>query len=153
VDPDLGGGHDAHGWRVWFPALLLTIVAIGQIVLAHTTDLSPWKGGGFGMFATIDGTATRHVRLFVRAPDRSEELAIQPSFERAAAKAELFPSYQSLKRLADAVAARERRYRRAAAEIRVQVWRSTFDAESLRATERLVREETIRVAESAPRLD
>jgi hypothetical protein len=105
------------------------------------------------MFATIDGTAARHVRLFVRAPDRSEELAIQPSFENAAAKAELFPSYRSLKRLADAVASRERRYQRAVAEITVQVWRSTFDADSLRATERLVREERIRVTESAPRLD
>jgi hypothetical protein len=153
MDPDYDGVHDANGWRAWLPALLLAAVAVTQIVLAHTTDLSPWKGGGFGMFATIDGTAARHVRLFVRAPDRSEELAIQPSFENAAAKAELFPSYRSLKRLADAVASRERRYQRAVAEITVQVWRSTFDAESLRATERLVREETIRVAESAPRLD
>ena len=34
----------------------------------------PWKSGGFGMFASTDGTAARYMRLFVHAPKRDEEL-------------------------------------------------------------------------------
>ncbi len=33
---------------------LLTIVACRQIYLAKTQNLRPWKGGGFGMFSTVD---------------------------------------------------------------------------------------------------
>ena len=34
--------------------LLLVVVATAQLGLAHAYDLTPWKGGGFGMFSTID---------------------------------------------------------------------------------------------------
>jgi hypothetical protein len=135
-------------WRVWLPSALLVSIACTQIVLTRAADLSPWKGGGFGMFATIDGTSTRYVRVFVRAPERSEEVAIQPSFEDAAARAQLCPSTSLMTRLASVVAARERRYGRAVTEVTVQVWRTTFETPPLRATDRLIRELTVDVAES-----
>ena len=47
-----------------------------QVTLARTAGLSPWKGGGFGMFSTTDDAGRRHVRVFVSAPERSEEIAI-----------------------------------------------------------------------------
>jgi hypothetical protein len=43
----------------WLPASILIIVACLQIVLTQVTNLSPWKGGGFGMFAAIDAPAMR----------------------------------------------------------------------------------------------
>lgn len=43
--------------------VLLCIVAARQIVLVHTERLTPWKGGGFGMFATVESGATRVVRV------------------------------------------------------------------------------------------
>ncbi|MFK8004082.1 MAG: hypothetical protein AB8H86_31240 [Polyangiales bacterium] len=43
-------------------ALLLAVVAAVQIVRAHSLDQSPWCGGGFGMFATVDGR-TRFLRI------------------------------------------------------------------------------------------
>ena len=33
---------------------LLILVALRQIFLVHTAGLSPWHGGGFGMFASVD---------------------------------------------------------------------------------------------------
>ena len=33
------------------PTALLLAVGLTQIVLTFTTGLTPWKGGGFGMFA------------------------------------------------------------------------------------------------------
>ena len=41
--------------------LLLTTVALRQIVLVHTAGLSPWHGGGFGMFASMDRDERRVV--------------------------------------------------------------------------------------------
>ena len=46
------------------PAVLL-FVALHQVVLATTADLTPWKGGGFGMFATADRLDTRVVRSYL----------------------------------------------------------------------------------------
>jgi hypothetical protein len=123
---------------VWIPAVLLIVVAIAQIVLAKTSDLSPWKGGGFGMFATTDGTANRRLRIFVEAPDRSEELDIAPSQEQLAARARLFPSDSKLLDLAKAVAKREQRYGRPVTTVTLEVWRSDFN-EHLEATDRELR--------------
>jgi hypothetical protein len=138
-------------WRAWLPAALLVVVASTQIVLARAAELSPWKGGGFGMFATSDGTSTRFVRLYVRGPGRSEEIAMQPSFERAAARAQLFPSTPLMRRLAAAVASREQRYQRPVTEVTVQVWRTVFTPGPLRANDSLIRELTFDVAEGAVR--
>jgi hypothetical protein len=43
-------------------AVLLILVALRQIALSQTRGLSPWKGGGFGMFSTLDRAETRLVR-------------------------------------------------------------------------------------------
>jgi len=43
----------------WLPCLILIGVATLQIYLAHTANLTPWKGGGFGMFAAIDSPSMR----------------------------------------------------------------------------------------------
>jgi hypothetical protein len=125
--------------RIWLPAILLMVVAITQVLLSKTAELSPWKGGGFGMFATTDGTAFRRVRIFVEAAGRSEELEIAPSQEFSAARAQLFPSDRMLGGLARAVAGREERYGRPVQIVRIEVWRTEFSPVSLDATERPLR--------------
>ena len=52
--------------RFSFAPALLVVVALVQVVLVETRGLSPWKGGGFGMFAvstnrmtTIEAETTR----------------------------------------------------------------------------------------------
>lgn len=37
------------------PAIVLVLVAATQWIAAETVPVSPWIGGGFGMFATVDG--------------------------------------------------------------------------------------------------
>ena len=91
------------------PAVLLTVVAPRRSSLTQVTMLSPWKGGGFGMFSTLDGRPFRYARMFVRAPERSEELAVPPSLEELAASVEILPGDPQLDRLARAVVAREHR--------------------------------------------
>ena len=125
--------------RVLLPALVLTLVALVQVVLTRTEDLSPWKGGGFGMFATTDGSGFRRVRLFVEAPERSEEVELTTSIEDVALRTALFPSASLMNELAEAVVARERRRRHAVNGVRVEVWRTEFTEPGPVATERRLR--------------
>ena len=134
--------------RCWatLPAALLAVVAGAQVVAAHTTGLSPWKGGGFGMFASLDARPFRFVRIFVRARERSEELAVTPSLEHAAAAAEISPTTAQLERLARAVVAREHRHERSVDDVTVEVWRVDFAPGTLAPRARRMREHDYRAA-------
>ena len=84
------------------PAFLLAVVAaVVQIVLAGTADLTPWKGGGFGMPATLDHNAYRRLDVVMEGTERSEALEIPPSLETAAARAAAFPAGWMLRSLAE----------------------------------------------------
>ena len=126
------------------PPLVLVAVAVTQIGLAKTAGLTPWKGGGFGMFSTIDNAPFRYIRIFVEAPGRSEELQIPPSLEDQYARTVAFPSESMLRRLAQATAAREQRKARPVASVRLELWREEFDA-GLRAVQTRVRDYEQRV--------
>ena len=123
----------------FLPPALLIAVAVVQIGLARTAGLTPWKGGGFGMFATLDHGAYRGVDVVIDAPDRSESLEIPPSLDLAAARASAFPSDRLLRGLAEGVAARERRHQRVVSRVTVSVWRAEFDRVTLRGSERPLR--------------
>ncbi len=69
------------------PALLCLITGI-QIYLVRTQGLSPWKGGGWGMFSTVEAPSARFLRIYlvteqgeisVLAPEslRGQELEVQ----------------------------------------------------------------------------
>jgi len=139
-------------WRTLLPVALLVGVAIAQVTLARTAGLSPWKGGGFGMFSTTDDAGRRHVRIFVSAADRSEEMAIVPSLEDAARRAAVLPADTELSRLARRVVDREARYQRPIDTVRIEAWRIDYAPGTLVATTRLLREFVYRVdAAAAPR--
>lgn len=118
------------------PAGLLALVGVCQIALALSANLTPWKGGGFGMFSTLDHGGFRGVTVVVEAPDRSETLELAPSIEETAGRAIAFPSTFLLRRLAQEVVARERRYGRPVTRVKLTVWNTQFDPQTLRATDR-----------------
>lgn len=101
------------------------------------------------MFATSDGTAFHFVRVFVDAPDRSEELAIPPSLDDDVLRAQIFPADHFLRRLAVAVADRERRHGRAVSLVRVEAWRVEFSGVPVKGTERRLRSFTLYVSPPA----
>lgn len=122
------------------PPALLTVVASVQIALAHLTPLTPWKGGGFGMFATADGALNRTTRVLVTGPQRSQELDVPPSLADAAAACEAFPTERCLAGLARRLADRERRQGRPVFSVRLQVWRTEFAPVTLEPRRRLLKE-------------
>ena len=132
-------------FRVVVPAALMVAVAAVQIALALTSGLTPWKGGGFGMFSTLDHGAFRGVDIVIEAPGRSETLEVPGSLEELAARTANYPSDRLLRRLAREVAARERRHERAVTTVKLTVWRTEFSPETLLATERTLRSVSIDV--------
>lgn len=48
------------------PAAALLAVAGHQVVRVHADDLTPWKGGGFGMFSTVDSGGGRVLEVSLR---------------------------------------------------------------------------------------
>ncbi len=139
-------------WRTLLPVALLVAVACAQVTLARTAGLSPWKGGGFGMFSTTDDAGRRRVRVFVSAAERSEEIAIAPSLEDAARRAAVLPTDAALARLARRVVKREARYQRPVETVRIETWRIDYLPDTLAATSRRLRNFVYRVdATPAPR--
>src|SRR5262245_51871166 len=110
-----------------------------QIALAESSGLTPWKGGGFGMFSTLDHGAYRGVDVLIEAPNRSEQQEIPPSLDELAARSAAYPGGALLRGLAEGIVARERRYNRPVTRVTLSVWRTEFDPITLAATERPLR--------------
>jgi hypothetical protein len=116
------------------PVLILVVVAAIQIGLARTADLTPWKGGGFGMFSTSDHGGQRSLRIVVSAPERSEEIAVSPSLQDAADRVTALPGRRQLTHLARLVAAREQRHGRPVESVRIECWQTEHNPQTLGAT-------------------
>jgi hypothetical protein len=145
VTDEVDGPESRGVWRALLPVSLLVVVGCVQVTLAMTADLTPWKGGGFGMFSTTDDGGRRYVRVFVIGVERSEEITISPSLQDAARRAALLPRDAELSRLARRVVERERRHRRPVEMVRIETWRIEYAPDSLAATTRLTREFVYRV--------
>jgi len=53
----------SHPVLAWVLPAICGAVAAGQIGCAHFGTLTPWKGGGFGMFSVIDGPPSRFISV------------------------------------------------------------------------------------------
>lgn len=55
------------------PVFLLIAIALNEVRLYHQENLTSWKGGGYGMFATIDKHSWRAVVVTLVFRDRNGE--------------------------------------------------------------------------------
>jgi len=133
------------GWRKTrallplLPALILVLVAGHQLYLFHSAQLSPWKGGGFGMFSSNVAGWTRHSHLFVRGSEAEVELELPEELEDAEERLLALPRDARLaafaRELSESV--RESHPHRA---LRIEVWSQSFDPADLRPHIELLRE-------------
>ncbi len=63
----------------YVPCALLIGVASLQIVLASTQNLSPWMGGGFGMFSSTDELFNRYLTATLVGPNGSRIVEVPES--------------------------------------------------------------------------
>lgn len=88
-----------------FPAAVLILVALAQIWRAHTLDQSPWKGGGFGMFATGDTPFHRFLKCRVQTADGEVAAVDAPDHvKRLLTETRVAPTEENLRMLAEALA-------------------------------------------------
>ena len=114
----------------YLPILLLALVALNQIRITRTTDLTPWKGGGFGMFSTLDRPRARQVRVHLVGGGRDIPFAIPADLNVLEESAKNLPSARNLLRLGREIA-QTLEHRLAGLEtIRVEVWRRALDPDS-----------------------
>jgi len=84
----------------FLPPALLVAVALNQHVLAFRADLTPWCGGGFGMFSTNDSRFARHLHAWALSPGMRVELEIPSELREQALGVAALPSDSRLRALA-----------------------------------------------------
>jgi hypothetical protein len=112
-----------HGRRraLVAPGLLLAL-ALAQIAGWAAYGLTPWKGGGFGMFATDDHGGFRRVRVVERTAAGERPVAVPDELERLRRRAREAPRGANLRRLGEALRARAPEL----GPLRIEVWRTEF---------------------------
>jgi hypothetical protein len=87
--------------------VLLAVVAAGQLWLAHARALTPWCGGGFGMFSTVDGWGARHLHAWLRGDGWRREVEIPPELRDLEQRALALPDVPRLRGLSRELAERD----------------------------------------------
>ena len=93
---------------------LCAIIAVIEVFAAYGGTLTPWKGGGFGMFAVIDGPGNRTLsitavdvdgRQFRVAPPNSRVSIPEALSSRSLSRAMAMPSLRALENIGRAILA------------------------------------------------
>lgn len=122
------------------PIALLIVVALMQIALARSAGLSPWSGGGFGMFSTLDHGSRRHLHTFVLRSGLRREVIPPRDREDEIRRALAFPTDRRLRALATVLAETPTPDHGPATAVQVQVWHTRFDRETLTPTNQILSE-------------
>ncbi|MGZ5443169.1 MAG: hypothetical protein ACXW5U_14265 [Thermoanaerobaculia bacterium] len=85
--------------------ILLSAVALIQLYAARTTWLTPWKGGGFGMFSTVDSPGARFLRIALETDRGTVRVGAPAQLQRDAARLREAPDLPALRAFAKKVAA------------------------------------------------
>lgn len=101
---------------------LLALTALAQLGLARAGPLTPWKGGGFGLFSCVDKLEDRVLLVWRETPGGDEPLPVRAR-DQQVLDALAFPSQRLLQRLGERLAAEQEH----PGALRVEVWRRAFD--------------------------
>jgi len=113
------------------PAALLLVVAGWQAVRVETHHQSPWVGGGFSMFAYVDGDQYRPL-VAVDADQPDVRLHIPSHLRREADRLKSAPTDDRARRFAALLADELSR------RVRVEVWRPVLHESGLSVTAELL---------------
>ena len=125
--------------RALLPPILLVVVALAQIGLAHTVSLSPWFGGGFGMFSSQDAGSKRHLHVFALHAGVRRELELPAELRDEIARALTLPTPERLRALAERFGAQDDPDFGTALALELQVFGTRFDPVTLEPSGVLLR--------------
>lgn len=126
----------------------LVLIACLQLYLVHVHNLVPWKGGGFGMFASVDAPPARFLRCYLLTADGQLPVRVPASLQPLAVEIRALPLPERLSYFAAALAQAS-----AGVEfhsVRVELWRYGFDAGSRQLKAVKILEVTVTPEASGP---
>jgi hypothetical protein len=118
----------------------LLLVAAVQLGLVYVAELTPWLGGGFGMFSTTRVDGTRHVHAFVLRPGIERGISVPSELADLKRHVRALPSDRNLERLGLALAGVETPDHGAPQATLIRVWETLYDPQTLLPVSRILRE-------------
>jgi len=121
----------------WLPCILLLAGAINHFVLVQTGNLSPWLGGGFGMFASTDvGPSRLLVVTAVQENGDEDTVSLKGRLKTLKRRARDLPGRSQLEVLARETwenLERKPVYTTGSplASLRIEVWKTRYQVNSL----------------------
>ncbi len=122
---------------LYLPTLLLVAIAVNQLILANFFSLSPWLGGGYGMFSTADVGSNRHIHIYAKSEGIIKELIYPKELSDLALRTKSFPTDRNLNKFTRTIAQIEDDS--ALKSIEIQVWKSHFKTYSLDPSSKILR--------------
>ena len=86
--------------RVAIAPICLCLVALFHVYRVRCCEQTPWKGGGFGMFSTVDQGTARYLRVYLLTDEGEIPVAVPPRWQKRAAELCAAPDRAGLKQLA-----------------------------------------------------
>ena len=122
---------------LYLPTLLLVAIAVNQLILANFFNLSPWLGGGYGMFSTTDVGSNRHIHIYAKSEGIIKELIYPKELSDLALRTKSFPTDRNLIVLAQRIS--EIEDDSALKSIEVQVWKSQYKSKTLHPSSKMLK--------------
>jgi len=121
----------------YLPTIVLVAIAINQLILANFFNLSPWLGGGYGMFSTTDVGSNRHIHIYAKSEGIKKELIYPRDLKDIVIRTKSFPTDTNLRRLARRIS--EIEDDSSINSIEVQVWKSHYKSKTLYPSSKILR--------------
>lgn len=86
--------------RVAIAPVCLCLVAGLHLVRVWTCHQTPWKGGGFGMFSTVDNESARFLRCYLVTENGDLPLSVPPAADKTVEELRAAPTQRRLDDLA-----------------------------------------------------
>ena len=126
--------------------LLLCLIAVAQLRLTRTESLTPWKGGGFGMFSTNDPGPYRQIGIRIYGTWGERDIPIPATLSDETYRRALYmPSRRHLEKFAQEVASSEAARGIPVSEVRIAIWRMSYDPGTLLPSLEVVRDMIVEV--------
>jgi hypothetical protein len=97
--------------RVAIAPLCLCLVAALHLTRVMWSNQTPWKGGGFGMFSTVDSESARFLRAYLVLPGGEVPLPIPEALAKREAEIRAAPNRTALNEMARRLAGQRWRWR------------------------------------------
>lgn len=127
----------------YLPTIVLVIIAINQLLLANFFNLSPWLGGGYGMFSTTDVGRNRHIHIYANSPGIRKELIYPQDLKDIVFRTKSFPTGRNLKRLARRISVIEDDS--TLQSIEIQVWKSQYKSKTLHPSGKMLKSAVLKL--------